>query len=203
MGKVIFFRWHTKVNLISEVPLNNIYQGTIVADLINDASTSTLAPTPPQVRDDCVKSGICTKFELVLKPPAPSQCYSELEDISDQIRCLGCKRWLLFYCEPSSYLTSLKAEELLQIEAFARVDSVPPGATDSSSLGKRSASVALEHLEPPVFKRPRTTIPSAEEPQPLLPDAETSSAANPSSARDIPFIIVSRQSTSSYGSIRN
>jgi hypothetical protein len=36
-----------------------------------------------------------------------------------------------------------------------------------------------------------------------LPDAETSSAANPSSARDIPFIIVSRQSTSSYGSIRN
>lgn len=47
----------------------NIYQGTIIVDLkpsVNDASTSTLALTPPQVRGGCAKSGICTKFELVL-----------------------------------------------------------------------------------------------------------------------------------------
>lgn len=133
---------------------------------------------------------------MVPKPPAPSQCYSELEDISDQIRHIDCKHVTFVSYEPPSHFTFRKADELRQLEAFTRVDSVPLDVTHSTSLGKRDASDISGQFGPPVSKRPRMIAPPDEEPQTLLPvEAETPSAASALSPRDIPFIIVSNKIT--------
>jgi len=128
------------------------------------------------------------KFSWLQKAPAPSQCYSEFEDITEQIIGIDRKGVPLFYRYALHTPTLLAVEELRQMETVVTAESIPLNPT---SLGKRRAGNVSDDLGPPESKKPRMTSGPEEELQAPLPvGAETSLSTEDSSCPEIPFIIV-------------